>query len=106
MGTSRSPRRFRPCIDLRQGHVIQVVGASLGDDLNAVVTNFTSDDTPASYARRYRQDGLPGGHGIALGVGNHEAGIEALQALEGGMQMGGGLPQRMQAPISTQAPAT
>lgn len=83
--------RFRPCIDLRQGRVVQIVGASLGDDPAAVVTNFTSDETPASYARRYRQDGLAGGHVIALGPGNHEAAVEALQAFPGGLQMGGGI---------------
>lgn len=83
--------RFRPCIDLRQGRVVQIVGASLGDDPAAVVTNFTSDETPASYARRYRQDGLAGGHVIALGPGNHEAAVGALQAFPGGLQMGGGI---------------
>jgi phosphoribosylformimino-5-aminoimidazole carboxamide ribotide isomerase len=83
--------RFRPCIDLRQGRVVQIVGASLSDDPSTLVTNFASDNAPAHYAQLYRRDRLAGGHVIALGPGNHEAAIEALQAFPGGLQMGGGI---------------
>lgn len=83
--------RFRPCIDLRNGRVVQIVGGSLQDDATQVVTNFESDRSPADYAHMYRRDGLVGGHVIALGPGNHEAAISALQAYPGGMHMGGGI---------------
>ncbi|MCB0115760.1 MAG: phosphoribosylformimino-5-aminoimidazole carboxamide ribotide isomerase [Caldilineaceae bacterium] len=82
---------FRPCIDLRNGRVVQIVGGSLKDDANDVLTNFESDRSPADYAQMYRRDGLVGGHVIALGPGNHEAAIAALNAYPGGMHMGGGI---------------
>ncbi|MBI1298246.1 phosphoribosylformimino-5-aminoimidazole carboxamide ribotide isomerase [bacterium] len=83
--------RFRPCIDLRNGRVVQIVGGSLQEDATQVVTNFESDRSPADYAQMYRRDGLSGGHVIALGPGNHEAAMSALQAYPGGMHMGGGI---------------
>src|SRR5436190_21691920 len=83
--------RFRPCIDLRGGRVVQIVGASLRDDASGIVTNFETDQSPAVYARRYQADALPGGHVIALGPGNCEAALAALQAFPGGLQMGGGI---------------
>ena len=82
--------RFRPCIDLRGGRVVQIVGSSLRDD-GIPVTNFETEHSPALFARRYREDRLPGGHVIALGPGNREAALEALQAFPGGLQMGGGI---------------
>lgn len=82
--------RFRPCIDLRGGRVVQIVGGTLVDGREPI-TNFASDRSPAFYARLYRDDALPGGHVIALGPGNHEAALTALNAFPGGMQMGGGV---------------
>jgi phosphoribosylformimino-5-aminoimidazole carboxamide ribotide isomerase len=83
--------RFRPCIDLRGGRVVQIVGGSLTDAADGVVTNFETDQPPALFAQRYRADGLPGGHVIALGPGNEAAALEALRAFPGGMQIGGGI---------------
>jgi len=84
--------KFRPCIDLRNGKVVQIVGGSLKDD-NAAnpVTNFESLDSPARFARQYQADNLPGGHVIALGPGNETAALSALTAYPGGLQMGGGI---------------
>jgi phosphoribosylformimino-5-aminoimidazole carboxamide ribotide isomerase len=82
--------RFRPCIDLRGGQVVQIVGGTLVDGREPT-TNFASHRSPAFYARMYRDDALPGGHVIALGPGNHDAALEALNAFPGGMQMGGGV---------------
>jgi phosphoribosylformimino-5-aminoimidazole carboxamide ribotide isomerase len=82
--------RFRPCIDLRNGRVVQIVGGTLVDGREPT-TNFESDRSPAFYAHMYRDDALPGGHVIALGPGNHAAALEALSAFPGGMQMGGGV---------------
>lgn len=83
--------RFRPCIDLREGRVVQIVGSSLQEEGQNVVTNFSTDRPPASYARMYQADNLPGGHVIALGPGNQEAALSALRAYPGGMQVGGGI---------------
>ena len=84
--------RFRPCIDLREGRVVQIVGGSMKDgDPNGPVTNFETERPAASYGRMYKSDGLPGGHVISLGPGNEEAALSALRAFPGGMQMGGGI---------------
>jgi phosphoribosylformimino-5-aminoimidazole carboxamide ribotide isomerase len=83
--------RFRPCIDLRNGKVVQIVGGTLAGAPETVVTNFETERAPADYARMYQADGLVGGHVIALGPGNRAAALEALRAFPGGMQAGGGL---------------
>ena len=84
--------KFRPCIDLRQGKVVQIVGSTLKDQApDTIVTNFESPDSPADFARTYQKDGLVGGHVIALGPGNKEAALSALSAYPGGLQMGGGV---------------
>lgn len=84
--------RFRPCIDLLNGRVVQIVGGSLSDQREQrPVVNFETQQSPADYARRYQRDNLTGGHIIALGPGNLEAALAALTAFPGGMQMGGGI---------------
>jgi len=84
--------RFRPCIDLRQGRVVQIVGGSLRDgETQTLVTHFETERSPADYAAMYQADNLPGGHVIALGPGNEAAALVALCAFPGGMQMGGGV---------------
>ena len=84
--------KFRPCIDLHDGRVKQIVGSSLQDDnAELLQTNFIADNSSADYARMYRQDNLTGGHIIKLGPGNDEAAREALRAWPGGMQIGGGI---------------
>lgn len=84
--------RFRPCIDLRDGRVVQIVGGSLQDgDAEGTITHFETERSPAYYAQMYRADRLPGGHVIALGPGNRQAALSALRAFPGGMQMGGGI---------------
>ena len=82
--------RFRPCIDLRDGRVVQIVGGSLAEGAEPI-TNFTSERSPAEFAALYRTDGLWGGHVIALGPGNAAAARLALAAYPMGMQMGGGI---------------
>lgn len=84
-------RVFRPCIDLHDGKVKQIVGGSLSQDPAALRTNFVSEQPPAWYAQRYREDGLTGGHVIQLGSGNEPAACEALAAYPGGLQLGGGV---------------
>ena len=81
---------FRPCIDIHQNKVKQIVGGSLSDD-TSVVENFVSDKSPADYARLFKQDQLIGGHVIMLGPGNEEAALSALSAYPGGLMIGGGI---------------
>ena len=54
--------RFRPCIDIHNGKVKQIVGGSLKDEGNQASTNFTSELDAAWYARQYQKDHLKGGH--------------------------------------------
>jgi phosphoribosylformimino-5-aminoimidazole carboxamide ribotide isomerase len=84
--------RFRPCIDLHNGVVKQIVGSTLSDCNNqGPVTNFTSEKPPEWYALKYKEDNLNGGHVIQLGKGNESAAKAALAAWPGGMQIGGGI---------------
>ena len=83
---------FRPCIDLHDGKVKQIVGSTLdqpGD--SALRTNFVSEKSPEYYAELYRRDDLTGGHVIQLGSGNQQAALAALGAWPGGLQLGGGV---------------
>ena len=88
--------RFRPCIDLRQGRVVQIVGGSLREDQADV--NFQTERSSAEFAEMYARDNLYGGHIISLGPGNQEAAIAALKAFPGGLQMGGGITPDNAAP--------
>jgi phosphoribosylformimino-5-aminoimidazole carboxamide ribotide isomerase len=82
---------FRPCIDLHEGKVKQIVGGTLAADGAGLRTNFVSEHGAAWYADLYRRDGLRGGHVIMLGPGNESAAREALAAYPGGLQIGGGI---------------
>ena len=82
--------KFRPCIDLHQGKVKQIVGSSL-DNKEKPDTNFVSDKSSAYYAEMYQTDNLSGGHVIMLGPGNEQAALEAVSAAPGYLQVGGGL---------------
>jgi phosphoribosylformimino-5-aminoimidazole carboxamide ribotide isomerase len=80
---------FRPCIDLHDGKVKQIVGGTLGD--SGLRTNFVSERPAAWFADLYRRDGLMGGHVIQLGAGNEAAARAALGAFPGGLHLGGGV---------------
>jgi len=82
---------FRPCIDLHEGKVKQIVGGTLSDAPGQLRTNFISDRPASWFAELYRKDGLKGGHVIMLGAGNEEAARSALGAFPGGMHVGGGI---------------
>lgn len=81
--------QFRPCIDLHDGQVKQIVGGSLNDD--GAKTNFVSDRDATYYASLYQQHNLTGGHVISLGGGNQEQAMAALSAWPNGLQYGGGV---------------
>lgn len=90
--------KFRPCIDIHNGNVKQIVGGSLSDKNNFAVDNFVSEYDGAYYGKLYKSYGLTGGHIIILnpaGSDFYNADIEqaysALSAFEGGLQIGGGI---------------
>lgn len=90
--------KFRPCIDIHNGKVKQIVGGSLRDAGDQAKENFVAEQDAAFYARLYRDAGLTGGHVILL---NPESSPEfpatkkqaflALSAYPGGLQLGGGV---------------
>ena len=81
--------RFRPCIDLHQGVVKQIVGGSLTD--GGATTNFVSDRGSAHYANLFKTKNLTGGHLISLGPNNQTAVADALAVYPLGLQYGGGV---------------
>lgn len=89
---------FRPCIDIHNGKVKQIVGSSLKDEGNQAEENFVSNRNSVFYADLYRQNHLKGGHIILLNKIGSEyyeatkaAALEALKAYPCGMQVGGGI---------------
>ena len=90
--------RLRPCIDIHNGKVKQIVGSSLKDEKGSVKENFVSEYDAAYYAGIYRDRALSGGHVIVLNTSASEyyeaskkAAFSALSAFPGGMQYGGGI---------------
>ncbi|WWC61269.1 phosphoribosylformimino-5-aminoimidazole carboxamide ribotide isomerase [Kwoniella dejecticola CBS 10117] len=95
-GPSKRHSQFRPCIDLHQGVVKQIVGGTLdltssGQGGVGPKENFVATHPPSYFANLYKNNGLTGGHIIKLGPNNDEAAKEALRTWEGGMQLGGGI---------------
>ncbi len=89
---------LRPCIDIHNGKVKQIVGGSLNDSKKSAVENYVSEYGADYFAAIYRSDGLRGGHIILLnpvGTPEYEADLEqagkALSVFPGGMQIGGGI---------------
>ena len=90
--------KFRPCIDIHNGKVKQLVGGSLKDKGNQADENFVSEKDAAYYANLYKKDGIKGGHIIILNAGGSEffkeskkQALAALKAYPNGMQIGGGV---------------
>ena len=90
--------KFRPCIDIHNGKVKQIVGSSLKDAGNQAVENFVAQQDAAYFANLYKEEGLKGGHIILLnhsGSEYYEAtkkqALFALKEYPGGMQIGGGI---------------
>ena len=96
--------QFRPCIDIHNGQVKQIVGSTIADLGKAdgqPVENFVADKDAAYYASLYRKDGLKGGHIINLNMkgtpeyeASKNAALKALGAYPGGMQYGGGVDDK------------
>ena len=91
MSTNERHAQFRPCIDLHDGRVKQIVGGTLEGATGGLKTNFVAEHDSAYFARMYAADGLHGGHVIKLGPGNDEAALSALSAAPGTLQLGGGV---------------
>ena len=90
--------RFRPCIDIHNGKVKQIVGSSLRDSGDKAAENFVSARGADYYARMYKELGLTGGHIILLNPQGSpfyemtkKQGVSALKATPGLMQIGGGI---------------
>ena len=90
--------KFRPCIDIHNGKVKQIVGSSLKDEGNEARENFVAQQDAAYYAGIYRDHGLCGGHVILLNPAGSEfyeetkrQALLALSAYPGGLQVGGGV---------------
>lgn len=82
---------FRPCIDLHQGSVKQIVGGTLSDTNHNLATNHISEHPAEYYAQLYKQHDLQGAHVIMLGPGNETAAAAACAAWPRALQVGGGL---------------
>ena len=90
--------KFRPCIDIHNGKVKQIVGGSLKDEGNQAITNFASEQDASFYAEMYKKDELAGGHVILLNSKESEyyeatknQALKALNAYPNGLQIGGGI---------------
>ena len=89
---------FRPCIDIHNGKVKQIVGSSLRDQGDTAKENFVADCDASFYADFYKKDGIRGGHIILLNARDssyyNDTKMQALLALKtypGGLQVGGGI---------------
>ena len=89
--------RFRPCIDIHDGKVKQIVGGTLSDEQGAE-TNFVSEYGADYFGRLYKTCNVPGGHIILLNkAGTKEymedirAASEAMKEFPGGFMIGGGV---------------
>lgn len=90
--------KFRPCIDIHNGKVKQIVGGSLADSGDRAEENFVSERDAAFFSCFYRDKGLAGGHIILLNPAEsgyyektREQAVCALKAYPGGFQVGGGI---------------
>ena len=90
--------QFRPCIDIHNGKVKQIVGSSLKDIGNQAEENFVSEQDAAFYADMYKKDGIRGGHIILLNAADSEyfeatkeQALLALHTYPQGLQVGGGI---------------
>lgn len=96
--------KFRPCIDIHQGKVKQIVGSSLqddvknknADDVKSLITNFETEKSSEEFAVLYKTHNLKGGHVIILDPGrsngkSEAAALASVAAFPGGLHVGGGI---------------
>lgn len=89
---------FRPCIDIHNGKVKQIVGGSLKDAEETAAENFVAEQDAVFFANLYKKNGLKGGHVILLNPAGsryyeetRNQALRALAAYPGGLQAGGGI---------------
>lgn len=89
---------FRPCIDIHNGKVKQIVGSSLSDTNDFAKENFVSEKGSDYYAKLYKENNLPGGHVIILNKkdspyyeATRQEAVKALKTYPGGLMIGGGV---------------
>ncbi len=89
---------FRPCIDIHNGQVKQIVGGTLLDQGDRANENFVSKQDAAYYALLYKRNCIKGGHVILLNAKDSEyyqktkeQALCALRAYPQGLQAGGGI---------------
>lgn len=90
--------KFRPCIDIHNGKVKQIVGGSLLDQGDRAEENFVSAHDAGFYGKLYKKNQLSGGHVILLNSkdspyyeADRREAVKALEAFPGGLQAGGGI---------------
>ncbi len=89
---------FRPCIDIHNGKVKQLIGGSVADTCDAAQENFVSEKDSVWYAHLFEEKKLKNGHVIILNsktspnfeISRQQA-LAALRAYPGGLQVGGGI---------------
>lgn len=93
--------RFRPCIDIHNGKVKQIIGGSLKDEGDQAAENFVACQDASWFAEFYKKDGIRGGHIILLNPvtspyyeATRDQALKALKAYPGGLQIGGGITDR------------
>ena len=94
----RNRMRFRPCIDIHNGKVKQIVGGSLTDSGDLARENFVSELSAADYARLYEAYGFTGGHVILLNgkdspyyEATRQEALSAVSSVPGLLEVGGGI---------------
>lgn len=97
-GKGKGTMEFRPCIDIHNGSVKQIVGSSLRDENDAAKENFVAGQDAAFFARLYQEHRIRNGHIILLNPvsspyyeATKKQALAALMAYPGGMQAGGGI---------------
>ena len=90
--------QFRPCIDIHNGKVKQIVGSSLKDEGNEATENFVSQCDASYFANLYKKENLKGAHVIMLNAKDSEyyeatkaQALLAVRTYPGALQVGGGI---------------
>lgn len=89
---------FRPCIDIHNGKVKQIVGGTLLDENDYAKENFVSNLKASDYAKIYKDNNIRGGHVIMLNSSDSDyyditkaQAVGALREYRGGLMAGGGI---------------
>ena len=90
--------QFRPCIDIHNGKVKQIVGGSLKDEGNKATENFVAEQDASYFANLYKKENLKGAHVIMLNATDSEyyeatkkQALLAVQTYPKALQVGGGI---------------